>query len=115
MRYLSLLILLCIPTSLFAQERVGFLDVLKSRLALNAIARYDLAYAGDKADPTLDPGKEFAGGLAATLLLGPSLALNFGSVAGVDTKQIRSWVQLDYPFFGAQRQPIKPLVAAPNY
>ena len=109
MRLLSLLILLCIPTALFAQEKPpSLMSVVGRRLALNAIARYDMAYAGDKADPTLTPGKEFAAGIAATYLLGPALEIEAGSLAAVDTKQVRSWVQVNFPFFGAQRQPIQP-------
>ena len=108
MRYLSLLILLLMPSSLFSQElssKVGMLDYAK-RLSLATILRYDFAYASDKADLTLDPGKEFAAGVQASYLLSPSLSLDVGSLYALDTKQVRSWIAVAYPFYGAKRQPL---------
>ena len=112
MRCLSLLILLLIPSSAIAQwspqvgaEKVGMLDYSK-RLSVLAIGRYDFAYASEKADPTLDPGKEFAAGVQASYLLSPAMSLDVGSIYALDTKQMRSWVSVGIPFYGAKRLPL---------
>ena len=113
MRCLSLLILLLVPVPSFAQvyfgqsstPKVGMLDYAK-RLSVATIMRYDLAYASEKADATLEPGKEFAAGVQASYLLSPSLSLDVGSLYALDTKQVRSWVAVAYPFYGAKRVPL---------
>jgi hypothetical protein len=99
---LSLLLAFASAGMASAQTKTGMLDYSK-RLSLATIGTYAYEYAGQDADPTTTPGKEFAVGLQGQYLLNPMLTLTAGSLYHLDTKQVRSFLGISMPFYGKDR------------